>query len=146
MISLIDLLVIIVLSISGTAFGITYWSIRQNKADKKLSKSKVETILKPYVFQAIIVAYKISEKAFDDLENRLAGVDKKQIADSVYDMLPSEINGVPVVYLKAWISKEEFSLLIENLFLDTLEFMQDHQLLFDEQYNAWLIKQSKFEK
>ena len=57
----------------------------------------VEPLLLPIIYEAICAAYRISEQAMDEIGERVRGLDKKVIADTVYAMLPDEIAGYDTV-------------------------------------------------
>ena len=67
----------------------------------------IEPLLLPMIYEAICAAYRMSEQAMDDIGDRIQGLDKKAIADSVYAMLPDEIAGydLTVIKLKRWMTQ-----------------------------------------
>jgi hypothetical protein len=80
----------------------------------------------PYLFQAICVAFKASQEMAAAGEEVLDGVSKNAIADSVYDLLPATIGGVPVGLIKTFVSRERFEELVQTAYDK-----------FDENLHAW---------
>lgn len=97
----------------------------------------IEPLLLPIIYEAICAAYRMSEQAVDDLGERIRGLDKKAIADSVYAMLPDEIAGYDLTVIKAVISKERFVELVQDAFDRFDRFYKMHQQHFDEQFEEW---------
>lgn len=97
----------------------------------------IEPLLLPIIYEAICSAYRVSEKALDEVGDRLKGLDKKDIADSVYAMLPDEIGGHDITVIKSVISRERFQQLVQNAFDRFDRFYQTHRAHFDEQFEKW---------
>jgi hypothetical protein len=97
----------------------------------------IEPLLLPIIYEAICAAYRMSEQAMDDIGDRIRGLDKKAIADSVYAMLPDEIGGHDITVIKAVISQERFEQLVQNAFDRFDRFYQTHRTHFDEQFEKW---------
>jgi hypothetical protein len=97
----------------------------------------IEPLLLPIIYEAICAAYRMSEQAMDDIGDRIRGLDKKAIADSVYAMLPDEIGGHDITVIKAVISQERFEQLAQNAFDRFDRFYKTHRTHFDEQFEKW---------
>ena len=97
----------------------------------------IEPLLLPIIYEAICAAYRLSEHALDEVGDRLRGLDKKAIADSVYAMLPDEIGGYDITVIKAAISQERFQQLVQNSFDRFDRFYKTHRSHFDEQFEKW---------
>jgi len=97
----------------------------------------IEPLLLPFIFEAICAAYRLSEKAVDEGMDRIRGMDKKAIADSVYAMLPDEIGGYPLEIVKTVITKERFEELVQNAFDRFDRFYIEHKEHFDEEFEKW---------
>ncbi len=97
----------------------------------------IEPLLLPIIYEAICAAYRVSEKALDEVGDRLKGLDKKVIADSVYAMLPDEIGGRDVTVIKSVISRERFQQLVQDAFDRFDRFYKTHREHFDEQFEKW---------
>ena len=97
----------------------------------------IEPLLLPIIYEAICAAYRMSEQAVDDIGNRIQGLDKKAIADSVYAMLPDEIAGYDLTVIKAIISQERFEQLVQDAFDRFDRFYKTHRDHFDGQFETW---------
>jgi len=100
-------------------------------------EAQIEAALLPYLFNAIAIAYKTSERAVDDLETRLKGQDKAAIAQEVYKLLPDQIGGHEITLIKSLIPPERFTQLVQDAFDRFDRFALEHQTRFDELYEAW---------
>ena len=102
----------------------------------------IEPLLLPIIYEAICAAYRMSEQAMDDIGDRIQGLDKKAIADSVYAMLPDEIAGYDLTVIKAVISQERFVQLVQDAFDRFDRFYKTHRDHFDGQFEEWKGSQS----
>lgn len=88
-----------------------------------------------YVDAAIIGAYKASEALVDAGQERLRGVDKRAIAQGLYDALPETINvrgtPVPIGLIKAVISKKQFATWVDIMFEELNEAVDEFQVKVD---------------
>lgn len=98
----------------------------------------IETTLQPIIYQAIMAAYRLSEKNVDQGYERLKGADKKALADSVYRLLPSRIGDYDVTFVKSFITQERFQVLVQNCFDQFDQFYLVHHEHFDEQFRKWV--------
>ena len=102
----------------------------------------VEPLLLPIIYEAICAAYRISEQAMDEIGERVRGLDKKVIADTVYAMLPDEIAGYDIAVVKAVVSQERFEQLVQDAFNRFDRFYKTHRDHFDEQFEEWKNSQA----
>jgi hypothetical protein len=102
-----------------------------------LVQAGVESALQPVIFQAIMAAYRLSEKSVDQGHARLRGADKKQLADDVYRLLPDYIGAHDIAFVKSLISRERFQMLVQNVF-DQFDrfYLQNHEH-FNDQFKRW---------
>lgn len=117
---------------------------RQKKRDKNFIIENIEMIVMPYVQDAIIVAYKMSERSVDDLQKRMSGIDKLKFATIVYDMIPEVIMGIPRDLVYELIPRERFAELVSLAIDEVNEFIDDKQVKFDEEYQNWLESRRQF--
>lgn len=85
--------------------------------------------LRPYLFQAIVAGYKMSEANVDEFGERLHGMDKRQVAESSYAYLPDEI--------RALVSPELFAEGIEWLFAEGETLYETNADSFQQAFEAW---------
>ena len=102
----------------------------------------IEPLLLPIIYDAICAAYRLSEQAMDEIGNRIRGLDKKAIADSVYAMLPDKIGDYDIALVKAVISQERFEQLVQDAFDRFDRFYKVHREHFDEQFEKWKESQA----
>ena len=134
---LITLLVGLVIGAGLFALGIRYFPVLAREKQGYPLEEEIEALLLPHIFHAISSAYRVSEKAVDELRMRLRGADKANIAKEVYDLLPDKIGGFDVSLIKDLISEEKFAGLIQTAFENFDEFFVEHQTRFDELYETW---------
>jgi hypothetical protein len=91
-------------------------------------EDEIEEALLPFLYQALMAAYKASESLMDAVGERLHGVDKMMVARLVYQMLP---NGVSIAG-KSWRWKR---------FVGEEKFARWMQERFDEFANLWDLAQ-----
>lgn len=131
------LLVGIALSSGLFALGIVVFPKLAKQKQGYPLEAEIEAILLPYVFNAIAVAYKTSERAVDDVNQRIKGIDKAAIAREVYRMLPDQIGGHDLTLIKSVVGPERFAQLVQDAFDRFERFLIEHQSHFDELYEAW---------
>lgn len=100
-------------------------------------EAQIEAALLPYIFNAISIAYRTSERAMDDLRTRLEGQDKAAIAREVYKLLPEQIGGYDITLIKSLVPPERFAQLVQDAFDRFDRFCIEHQSRFDELYEEW---------
>jgi len=105
----------------------------------------VEPLLLPIIYEAICAAYRMSEQAMDEIGDRIRGLDKKAIADSVYAMLPDKIGNYDLTVVKAVVSQERFVQLVQDAFNRFDRFYKTHRDHFDEQFEEWRGNQAPAE-
>jgi len=105
----------------------------------------VEPLLLPLIYEAICAAYRMSEQAMDQIGDRIKGLDKKAIADSVYAMLPDKIGDFELTVVKSVVSKERFEQLVQDAFDRFDRFYKTHRDHFDEQFGKWQQTQAPAE-
>lgn len=92
-------------------------------------EDEIEEALLPFLYQALMAAYKASESLMDAVGERLHGVDKMMVARLVYQMLPDDgvlIGGASWQW-KRFVGEEKFA-----------RWMQER---FDEFANLWDLAQ-----
>ena len=82
----------------------------------------IEGAIMPYLYNAIMLAFKQSEKHYKEFGRILDGVDKKALADYVYNMLPDHIRVgkymIPITFIKSVITRERFASLVESVYVE----------------------------
>jgi hypothetical protein len=133
----IMLFVGIALSCGLFALGVVlYPKLKTEKQDYPF-EAQIEAALLPIVFQGICAAYRLSENSVDTIHQRIKGVDKKKVADSIYSMLPEKIGSYEVVLVKRIVSRERFEQLVQDTFDTSDRFFVEHQAHFDDLFEKW---------
>lgn len=106
------LLVIAVLLIVVAVLILIFWGLVQ--LNRMMLKSGTHPAIVAFAHEAIVLAYKTSEAVFDDLDVRLHGVQKKEVADAIYDLLPDTITIGPFgVHWKTYVTRDKFSEVVQ---------------------------------
>ena len=105
-------------------------------------EAQIEAALLPLVFEAICSAYRMSEQAVDDVGERIRGLDKKKIADSIFRMLPDQIGDFELTLVKNLIPQERFERLVQDAFDRFDRFFIQHQQHFEDLFEAWKAEQA----
>jgi len=94
------------------------------------SKRKPELdLLRPYLFQAIVAAYKVSETSVDRFGARLAGEDKAAVARLAYTHLPPT--------MQTWVTEEQFMLLVEPMLAEATSLYRQKQDALEQAFFEW---------
>ncbi len=100
-------------------------------------EAAIEAALLPLIFQGICAAYRMSEQGVDQLHQRIKGADKKQIANSIYRMLPDKVDDYDLGLVKHLITPERFEQLVQDAFDRFDRFFVEHQTHFDDLFETW---------
>ena len=102
-------------------------------------EKQIEALLLPFIYQAIFNAYKLSEHALDEVGRRLDGIDKKYVAGFLYDALPNKLGNVDIAFIKLAISRERFTVLVQEAFDEMLEFYDSQEDHYAELFEEWVL-------
>ena len=115
-----------VLLIIAAVAGVYLYKYLKSGVQGYPGEEALEKALLPYLYNAIMFAYKASEAAIDASQERLDGIDKKMLADAVYNMLPEFLYigtvAVPLNFLKTVVTRERFSELVQLAFDEFMRF------------------------
>jgi len=100
------------------------------RLDSDLPAREVESIIRIWAMRAIIAGYKASEEALNTIDKKLSGADKKQIADSLYALIPDSIHGYDVSIVKRFIPKERFEVIVQDVYDEFDTFFDMHHEKF----------------
>ncbi len=130
------LTVLLTLAMAAATLGAGSWAYPRLKRDKQgyPYEDDIEAAILPFVYQAVLGAYRLSERAVDEAQRRMSGVDKKQIADDMYARLPAKLGSVPI---KAWVSREQFATRVQDAFDEFDSFFLQFQGHFDRAFEDW---------
>ena len=131
------LLIGIAVSSALFALGVVLFPRLKREKQGYPYEAQIEAVLLPLIFQGICAAYRVSEWAVDEGMSRIRGVDKKEIADSIYAMLPDQIGDYDLSVIKRVVSEERFEALVQNAFDAFDRFFVEHQGHFEELFEEW---------
>ena len=114
---------------------VAYQQLQKNSSGAV--EAAVKAALQPILFQAIMSAYRLSEQSVDQGFERLKGLDKKQIADSVYDNLPPKIGNYDTAVVKQFVSKEQFAQLTQGVFEQFNQYYLQNREHFEAEFQKW---------
>jgi hypothetical protein len=100
-------------------------------------EAEIEAALLPLIFNGLCAAYRLSEKGVDELHHRIKGLDKKNIAKTVYSMLPQKVGDFDLSLVKKVVTQERFETLVQNAFDGFDRFFVEHQAHFDDLFEEW---------
>jgi hypothetical protein len=118
---------------------VIYPRIREGSNDVVVAS--IESALQPFIFDAIMAAYRLSEKAVDQGFERLKGADKKGLADSVYKLLPERVGEHDVAFVKSFVTQERFATLVQNAFDQFDQFYIVRHATFDQEFQNHVAQQ-----
>jgi hypothetical protein len=113
---------------------------RLRPAGANIVQAAVEAALQPLIHQAILAAYRLSEKTIDQGNARLRGADKKQLADDAYALLPERVGQYDITFIKSLVPRERFEALVQNAFDQFDRFYLTNHAHFDDEFQKWAEK------
>jgi hypothetical protein len=119
------------------ALGVVLYPKLKSEQQGYPMEAAIEAALLPLIFEGICAAYRVSERSVDELRQRIEGADKKQIADSIYRMLPDQVGGYDLSLVKHAVSQERFQQLVQDAFNRFDRFFVEHQAHFDDLFEQW---------
>src|SRR5438270_13913742 len=108
---------------------------RMTASGGSMAHAAVEAQLQPLIYEAILAAYRLSEKGSDQGHARLNGAAKKQLADDVYTFLPERVGEHDITLVKSLVSQERFAALVQNAFDRFDRFYLANHAHFDEEFH-----------
>ena len=100
-----------------------------------MAQAAVESELQPLICEAIMAAYRLSEKSMDQGHTRLGGAEKKKLADDVYAFLPERVGEHDITFVKTLVPRERFQSLVQNTFDRFDRFYLANHAHFDEEFH-----------
>ena len=133
----VAILAVVAIGLSVVAAGAAFYSKLKREQQGYPIEADIEAALLPVIFQGICSAYKLSEQALDEVQLRLEGDDKKKIADSIYAMLPDQVDGYDLTLIKRLVPPERFEQLVQDGFDRFDRFFVEHRAHFNSLFEAW---------
>jgi hypothetical protein len=119
------------------ALGVVLYPRLKRERQNYPFEAEIEAALLPLIFHGLCSAYRLSEKSVDEIHCRLRGVDKKNVARTVYKMLPDKIGTFELNLVKRVVSEARFEELVQNAFDGFDRFFVEHQAHFDDLFEQW---------
>lgn len=117
--------------------GIVIYPRLKKERQRYPFEAEIEAALLPVIFDGVCAAYRLSEQSMDELAQRLKGADKKNIADSLYRLLPDKVRDYDLTLVKRVVSQERFEQLVQDGFDRFNRFYVEHRAHFDELFDEW---------
>ena len=133
----LTLFVSIALTSGLIALGVVVYSRLRGENSGSVFEAAVEAALLPLIYQGICSAYRMNEMSLEQLKQKIAGADKKQIADGIYAMLPEKIGNFDLIIIKRIVPQQRFEQLVQNAFDRFDRFYVEHQKHFDDLFEKW---------
>ena len=117
-----------------TLTAILYYRLK-TKDQGYPNEAIIEAAILPYVYRAILGAYKASEAVADATGDRLHGIDKAKVAAGVWAVIPDDlvVNIVGyrlVIPVKRLLTEEQFALLVDKAFTG-------FEVWFEQTFQKW---------
>ena len=119
------------------AVGVVVYPKLKSQRQNYPFEAEIEAALLPLIFNGLCSAYRLSEKGVDELHRRIKGMDKKNIAKTVYRMLPQKVGDFDISLVKKVVTQERFETLVQNAFDNFDRFFVEHQSHFDDLFEKW---------
>ncbi|HSB00777.1 MAG TPA: hypothetical protein VLE49_09010, partial [Anaerolineales bacterium] len=98
--ALVMLLVGVAVASALFAVGVVVYPKLKSQKQNYPFEAEIEAALLPLIFNGLCAAYRLSEKGVDEMHCRIKGMDKKNMAKSVYRMLPDKVGSFELSLVK----------------------------------------------
>jgi hypothetical protein len=96
--------------------------------------------LTPYIYKAIFAGERFALLAEQQLDTRLAGTDKKAVADSMYNLLPDFLPVgrflLPINVVKMLVPRVQFEQVVQDVYEQTHGFLLKNEDYLKQQVNG----------
>lgn len=114
--------------------------IRQRNAGKEPGVDAILDALQPWIYKAILAGEKLALDAMTDADTRINALDKKAVADSVYNALPETLSiaGVvlPITTVKRFVTQEMFEQWVKQFYESADAFIERNKSYLQSQVDA----------
>jgi hypothetical protein len=138
--ALVMLLVGVAIASALFAVGVVVYPKLKSQRQNYPFEAQIEAALLPLIFNGLCAAYRLSEKGVDEMHCRLKGLDKKNVAKTVYRMLPDKVGDFELTLVKKVVTQERFETLVQNAFDNFDRFFVEHQAHFDDLFEKWKVE------
>lgn len=119
------------------ALGVVFYTRLKEGGSGSPIEAAVEAALLPLIYQGICSAYRMNEMSLEQLKQTMQGANKKEIADSIYAMLPEKIGNYDLIIIKRLVTQERFEQLVQASFDRFDRCYVEHQKHFDDLFEKW---------
>ena len=130
-------LLFLVLLFITSGLGILLYHWLKHEKQGYPNEDEIEAAVLPLIYKAIMAAYKMSERIIDSGQERLRGLDKKLIADALYDMMPASIlwrgMNISTGWIKSLVPRAVFQAWVQKAFNDFLEWFDAVQEAYGDE-------------
>ncbi len=122
---------------SAVALGVVAYPWLKRERQGYPLEAAIEAALLPIIFEGICAAYRLSERSVDELHQRMQGLDKHQVAVSIYGLLPDQVGSFELTLVKRVVTRERFEQLVQNVFDRFDRSFVQYQAHFDQLFAEW---------
>ena len=119
------------------ALGVVLYSRLSKGEPGSVIEATVEAALLPLIYQGICSAYRMNEMSLEQFQQKMKGANKKEIAYSIYAMLPERVGNFDLIIVKRFVTPTRFEQLIQAAFDRFDRFYVEHQAHFDDLFKKW---------
>jgi hypothetical protein len=134
---LLGILVVVAVCAATFAAGVAFYPKLKSEKQGYPMEAAVEAALLPIIYQGICAAYRLALQGVDELKVTMDGLDRKEVADSLYKLLPDQVAGFDISLVKRFVSQERFQQLVQDAFDRFDRMYGEHKSHFDELFEAW---------
>lgn len=128
--ALLILLGIVLVKLFG---ALRQWAVQKRQPGVNL----VLDALQPFVWQAILAGERAVLWGFQEVDAKLTGMDKKQVADAIYNLLPDSVlvggRLMPIGLVKTLITREAFEELVKQVYDQADAFIERNKSYLHDQ-------------
>jgi len=117
------------------------WLREYNQQNPDVVPEPLLLALERYAYQSVASAFLTSQQMADEVGNRLDSVNKTAVANYFYDLIPDEIGGFNVEFVKILITRERFAQMIEAAYVRVAEATEANWDAFVHLTSEWLEEQ-----
>ncbi len=131
--------ILAIVAIAGAIVALGVWLLPKLKNEEQgyPYEAEIEAVLVPLIFQGICSAYRVSEWGMEQVGQKMAGLDKKAIANAVYALLPDQIGKFPLYVVKRIVTPERFEQLVQNVFDQFDRHFATFEGKYGELFDEW---------
>lgn len=141
-----DILVILwALAIGGLFIGLgvlVYHLIDIARVNPNLPPQQAQVLdaLQPFILRGILAAEQLAQQGLAGLDTTITGLDKGQIANSVYDLIPDVLvvagHPLPISLIKSLVTRDAFTVAVKDAYDNSHAFILRNETFLQNQVDA----------